>query len=92
MSEETEIQWRISKLVDDGWTLQAIADRLEVHRVSVYEWKNGKHVPTHVNLVMMALDALADKTPPKKRRYGPDGHYMQRRAREQTDQRDTDES
>ena len=80
MNQPTELQVKITGLLDGGWTLQALADELKVHRSSLYEWREGKHSPAHPGFVVMALDALAGKPPPAKRRY-PEGHYMQRRAR-----------
>jgi hypothetical protein len=83
MSKDTEakIKDKLDQLLEAGWTQQALADALDVHRVSIYEWRNGKHMPAHPGLVLAALDGLLKQKPPKKRRY-PEGHYLQRKKEE----------
>jgi hypothetical protein len=76
-----EIRQKITKLREQGWTLSAIAEELGVNRETAYGWVARGHSPANIKLVSVALDALFDKQPPKKRRY-PEGHYLQRRKKE----------
>ena len=44
-----EMRTKIAELMGKGWTRQAIADELEVHRTSIHEWEVGKqiqHIPS----------------------------------------------
>ena len=85
MVRSDDIRGRITTLIGSGWTLAAIADELDIHYSTLARWRAGQRHPENAKPVLMALDSLADKMPPKKRRYGPDGHYLQRRARGETD-------
>ena len=79
-----DIRIKISELMRNGWTRQAIADELDVHRTSIHEWEVGKHAPTHPKLVLAALDSLLErKRIPKQRRYAPGSR--QRKAKEDDD-------
>lgn len=80
-----EVKERIEQLRKAGWTIQALADELNVHRTSIHEWESGAHAPAHSGLVLAAFDALLDRKPPPKRRY-PEGHYMQRAKAERESQ------
>ncbi len=66
----SEIQLRIAKLTEKGWTLAAIADELGVTSDTVELWKAGKRNPTNAKAVLMMLDKVAEKKRvPKQRRY-----------------------
>ena len=73
-----DVQEKLSELQGKGWTLAAIADGIGMALRTVEKWKSGAHYPAASKPTMMALSALLDRKPPKKRRY-PEGHYMQRR-------------
>ena len=77
---ETEIKGQITGLIAGGWTVAAIADKLEINYSTLTRWRNGTRYPENARSVLLALTGLSSETPPPKRRY-PDGHYMQRRAR-----------
>ncbi len=65
-----EVQELIKTLRNNGWTLAAIADELDVPYTTVYRWVAGVHVPTHLHLVVSMLEQLLQrKRIPKKRRY-----------------------
>ena len=67
-----EIQSRIIKLVEKGWTLAAIADELGVTSDTVEFWRAGKRTPTNVKSVLLMLDKVSGmKRIPKKKRYLP---------------------
>ena len=80
-----DVQEKLDALIINGWTQQAIADEMGVSWQAVHSWKKGQRFPENGKVVLMALDSLVGKKPPPKRRY-PQGHYMQRRARDETDQ------
>ena len=73
----SDIQVRIAELIESGWTYSALADELDVHRTSIYDWESGKHSPAHAKIVLRFLETLLQRQPPKKRRY-KEGHYLQR--------------
>lgn len=67
-----EIQLRIAKLAEKGWTLAAIADELGVTSDTVELWKAGKRNPTNVRGILLMLDRVSEmKRIPKKKRYAP---------------------
>lgn len=69
-SSNGEIQSRIAKLIEKGWTLAAIADEVGVTSLAVELWKSGKRHPTNAKSVSLMLDRiLKKKRIPKKRRY-----------------------
>ena len=78
---EDEIRQQITVLIASGWTLAAIADKLEIHYSTLARWRDGTRYPENARPVLLALTGLSRETPPPKRRYGEKGHYMQRRAR-----------
>ena len=66
----SEIQLRIAKLVEKGWTLAAIADELGVTSDTVELWRAGERNPTNAKAVLAMLDkVLKKKRIPKKKRY-----------------------
>ena len=73
------VKQRIRELIEKGWTYQAIADALEVHRTSIHDWESDRHQPAHPNMVVMALDTLTKRKPPPRRRY-PGTHHLQRKS------------
>ena len=75
-----DIQSVVADLREKGWTQKAIADELGTAWQTVHRWGSGQTYPPTSKPILAALESLADKKPPPKRRY-PDGHYMQRRAR-----------
>jgi hypothetical protein len=81
MIERNNIQTGITTLVGRGWTLAAIADELDTHYTTLARWRDGERYPHNAKAVLALLNSLDAKKPPKKRRYGEQGHYMQRRAR-----------
>ena len=76
---EDEIRQQIRELIAGGWTLAAVADKLEIHYTTLARWRNGTRYPENARSVLLALTSLSSETPPPKRRY-PGGHYLQRRA------------
>jgi len=66
----TEIQDKITLLLQKGWTKIAIADELEVSRDAVDKWMAGDRYPANAKGISTILDQLARrKRVPKKRRY-----------------------
>ncbi len=66
----SEIQDRITQLVEKCWTLAAIADELGVTSDTVELWKAGRRNPTNAKAVLAMLDTLLKKKQiPKQRRY-----------------------
>ena len=67
---------RLSYLLLKGWTLQAIADELQVRHGQVSLW-NSRGAGRREKTVALALGSkLFDRKPPKKRRYGnPDPRW-----------------
>ncbi len=66
----SEIQTKISQLVEKGWTLAAIADELGVTSDTVENWRAGRRNATNAKGVLTILDTLLKKKQiPKKRRY-----------------------
>ena len=62
------VQSRIAKLEEKGWTLAAIADEVELTVNAVEKWKAGVHSPNKATIAF--LDQLLErKRIPKKRRY-----------------------
>ena len=74
-----DVQQKISDLRGKGWTIQAIADELEVHRESIRDWMNGRYYPAHSKPILMAMDTLMKRKPPPRRRY-PGTHHLQRKS------------
>lgn len=66
----SEVQSRIAKLVEKGWTLAAIADELGVTSDTVEHWRAGRRNPTNAKSVLAMLDKVLEKKRiPKQRRY-----------------------
>ncbi len=66
----SEIQSRIAKLVEKGWTLAAIADELGVTSDTVEHWRAGRRNATNAKAILAMLDTLLKKKRiPKQRRY-----------------------
>jgi transcriptional regulator with XRE-family HTH domain len=63
-----DVQSRIAKLQERGWTLAAIADEADVTVNTVEKWKAGDHIPNKATLVLLD-QLLTKKRIPKKRRY-----------------------
>jgi transcriptional regulator with XRE-family HTH domain len=67
---KSEIQNRISQLIEKGWTLAAIADELGVTSDTVELWNAGKRNPTNAKGVLLMLNRVSNKKRiPKKKRY-----------------------
>jgi len=65
-----EIQTRITRLVERGWTLASIADELGVKSDTVENWRAGRRNATNAKAILVMLDELLKKNRiPKKRRY-----------------------
>ena len=84
-----DIREKLSELQDKGWTLAAISEGIGMSISAVEKWKSGVAYPGASKPVMLALDALLKRRPPKQRRY-PGTHHLQRanqeRERESGDQ------
>ena len=80
-----DVQEKLSILRASGWTQQAIADELEVSWQAVHNWVLGQRHPENSKAVLMALETLATRKPPKRRRYAPGEHHTQRRSQEAED-------
>jgi transcriptional regulator with XRE-family HTH domain len=77
-----DIQTKLEDLIQKGWSQAAIADELNVHKGTINRWYLGDTYPPMPKPILMALDILLRRKPPKRRRY-PGTHHLQRR--EQTD-------
>ena len=65
-----DVQERITRLIDKGWTKAALADELGMGWMGLHQWTTGERNPANPKLVLAALDSLlARKRVPKKRRY-----------------------
>lgn len=67
-----DVQARIARLEEKGWTLAALADddELGVAHITVEKWKTGDRYPRPDKPILDALDRIAKrKRIPKKRRY-----------------------
>ena len=80
-----EVQEKISKLKESGWTLAAIADELAMHWNTVNRWDKGTRYPDNPRPVLMALETLTTRKPPKRRRYAPGQHHTQRKSQQAED-------
>jgi len=66
----SDIQVKITQLVEKGWTLAAIADELGVTSDTVELWNAGKRNPTNAKGVLLMLNRVLNKKRiPKKKRY-----------------------
>lgn len=63
-----EVQKRLAALQEKGWTVAAVADELELTHNAVHKWKSGERSRVS-KATLDALDRLAGRRPPKKRRY-----------------------
>ena len=75
----SEFQDKLAELKNAGWTLAALADRLQVDWKTVKRWESGANEPPVMGAVLMALDTLMAEQPPKRRRY-EGTHHLQRKA------------
>jgi hypothetical protein len=70
-----EGQKLISKLIDSGWTYAAIAGEMGIHWHTVKRWHKGESRISKAATI--GLSTLLEKSPPPKRRYGPDAPQRQ---------------
>ena len=78
-----EVQSRIIRLVEKGWTFAAIADELGVTSDTVELWKAGKRNPTNSKAILVLLNTVLEKKRiPKKRRYAEGSRQRQIMVRE----------
>jgi orotate phosphoribosyltransferase-like protein len=76
-----DVQSRISKLEEKGWTLAAIADELDVTSDTVELWKAGRRHPTNAKAVFLMLDKISSKKRiPKRKRYAKGSRQANCRA------------
>ncbi len=76
-----EIQAKIAQLQEKGWTLAAIADKLEVTSDTVENWRANRRNATNAKGMLVILDELLkQKRIPKQRRYakGSRRNYVER--------------
>ena len=72
-----DVQMKIMKLEQMGWTLAAIAAELGVTVNAVEKWKAGDRNPANGKAILMFLESLANKKRiPKKRRYPPNSRRI----------------
>jgi transcriptional regulator with XRE-family HTH domain len=64
-----DIQLGVLHLKELGWTLAAIADELGVTPNAVEKWKAGDRKPHSEKAILIRLEQLGKKKPPKQRRY-----------------------
>ncbi len=83
----SDVQKRLILLHDAGWTYAAVADELGYARLSIARWRTGEQATAHPKPVLIALDALLKRRPPKQRRY-PGTHHLQRARSERERQSD----
>ena len=82
------VQEKIEHFLASGWTQQALADEMGMSWNGLRYWRTGERYPHNAKAVLALFESLADKKPPKKRRY-PMGHYMQRAKAERELQDET---
>jgi len=65
-----EVQLAIAKLQEKGWTVAALADKLDQSISTVEKWKSGERNPANSKSVIEMMHHIAkQKRVPKKRRY-----------------------
>ena len=76
-----DVQEKLSELQGNGWTLAALADELAMTISAVEKWKAGLRYPGSPKPVLVVLQSLVGRRPPKQRRYNGT-HHLQRRKTE----------
>ena len=66
-----DIQEALETCRVQGWTDAAIADALGSNRNTVARWRMGTRYPSGAQLVKQALERLAQRKAPKRKRYAP---------------------
>ena len=75
-----DAQEKLAELSIAGWSMAAVADELGVHHNTVLRWRSGTRNPENIRPILIVMDSLLKKRPPKLKRY-PGTHATQRRAR-----------
>jgi len=63
------LQTKLAELKDKGWTYAAIADELGLTSDAVEKWKSGNRKPHGLKTILIRLEQIGKKKPPKQRRY-----------------------
>ncbi len=79
-----EIQENIKALRAAGWTLAAVAGRLQVDWDTLKRWENGDRKPQARGAILMAFEVLLQEEPSKRKRY-PGTHHLQRDRKNKID-------
>ena len=58
-----DVQEKLQRLREMGWSEESVADKLGIARFVVRAWSSGIMYPTHYDVILAALDALADCDP-----------------------------
>ena len=58
-----DVQEKLQRLREMGWSEESVADKLGIARFVVRAWSSGIMYPTHYDVILAALDALADYDP-----------------------------
>ncbi len=69
-----EIQIKLAELKSKGWTYASIADEVGVTSDAVEKWKSGTRKTHSEKAVLIRLEQLTEKKPPKQRRYADGSH------------------
>jgi DNA-binding transcriptional regulator YiaG len=64
-----EIQAKLIELTQKGWTLASIARALHLSHRTVESWNQGIRSPANLHSVLISLDALSKRKPPKMKIY-----------------------
>lgn len=65
-----DIQEKLAQLQNNGWSITALAERIEQARVTLDKWKSGERYPASPRAILALLDQVAkEKRIPPKRRY-----------------------
>lgn len=73
-----DVQAVLTELKNTQWTQAEIADELGVSVSAIQKWKAGTLTPAKPGRVLVVLNSLKEKRPPRTRHY-PGGHHLQRR-------------
>ena len=73
-----DVQVKLAELIALDWSQAAVADELGVSKDTVQRWRAGRTYPPMPKPILIVMESLKKKRPPKRKRY--DGtHHLQRK-------------
>ena len=64
----------VKDLVDHGWTMKGIAERLGIHKATLHRWLNGSRIPSSEPAVTHFLAFILTEKPPSRHSSGRPFH------------------